>query len=65
MLLVQAAIYLWPKEKNIVLKNMQNLGKSDTAGHARWQERNHVGNSGQVQVRVPFVKHLHFSHMVF
>ena len=35
MLLVQAAIYLWPKEKNIVLKNMQNLGKSDTAGHAR------------------------------
>ena len=26
MLLVQAAIYLWPKEKNIVLKNMQNLG---------------------------------------
>lgn len=29
---------------------MQNLGKSDAAGHLCWQERNRIGNSGQVQV---------------
>lgn len=39
MLLVQAAIYLWSKEKTIVPKTMQNLGKSDTAGHPCRQER--------------------------
>ena len=42
---------------------MQNLGKSDTAGHPCRQERNRIGNSGQVQVRVPFIKH--FSYMLF